>query len=138
MNVEHRGGGAPNREPAPSEAKRPENNQPTLEVGEGRHGVPPPGEHQQPNSDVEKKELQPPTERLLPFEPNLSGHDQQSDTLDPETERRLRAYAEDEAEGDPKKAEQLFKRYRKNSALIEFFKNGPTPLAYGPHPPKKD
>jgi hypothetical protein len=42
MSVEHGGGGAPKREPTPSEAKRPENNQPTLEVGEGRHGVPPP------------------------------------------------------------------------------------------------
>jgi hypothetical protein len=52
MGVEHGGGGAPEREPTPSEAKRPENNQPTLEVGEGRHGVPPPqGETAKPNQE---------------------------------------------------------------------------------------
>jgi hypothetical protein len=50
MSVEHRGRGAPNREPAPSEAKRPENNQPTLEVGEGRRGVPPPQGERQPHA----------------------------------------------------------------------------------------
>jgi hypothetical protein len=48
MSVEHRGGG----EPTPSEAKRPEQNQPTFEVGEGRHGVPPPqGEQAKPQQE---------------------------------------------------------------------------------------
>jgi hypothetical protein len=56
MSVEHRGGGAPKGEPTPSEAKRPEENQPTLEVGEGRGGVPPPqGERQPEGSDHESK-----------------------------------------------------------------------------------
>lgn len=44
--------------PIPSPAGRPEKNQPTLEVGEGRHGVPPPqGEQSQPQQD--KGESQP-------------------------------------------------------------------------------
>ena len=52
MEFEHRGGGAPNREPTPSEANRPDQNQPTLEMGEGRHGVPPPqGEQSQPQQE---------------------------------------------------------------------------------------
>jgi hypothetical protein len=42
MNRVEGQGGPYNQEPTPSEAKRPENNQPTLEVGEGRGGVPPP------------------------------------------------------------------------------------------------
>jgi hypothetical protein len=35
----------------------------------------------------------------------------------------MRQYAESEAEGDPKKAERLYKRYMKDSSLIEFFKD---------------
>jgi hypothetical protein len=61
----------------------------------------------------------------LPFEPKLPGHEQQKGTLDPEVERRIRAYAEAEAEGDPKKAERLFKRYMRNSSLREWFNNWP-------------
>jgi hypothetical protein len=58
VSVEHRGGGAPNRELTPSEAKQPENNQPALEAGEGRHGVPPPqGEPAKPQR--ERGERQP-------------------------------------------------------------------------------
>jgi hypothetical protein len=48
MNRVEGQGGPYNQEPTPSEAKRPENNQPTLEVGEGRHGVPPPQSERQP------------------------------------------------------------------------------------------
>jgi hypothetical protein len=70
MGVEHGGGGAPEREPTPSEAKRPENNQPTLEVGEGRGGVPPPqGEPAKPQQEGGNAELGlPPTlhERAKP------------------------------------------------------------------------
>jgi hypothetical protein len=52
MSVEHRGGGAPERDPTPSEAKRPDRNQPTLEVEEGRGGVPPPpGEQAKPQQE---------------------------------------------------------------------------------------
>jgi hypothetical protein len=58
MEFEHKGGGAPKREPTPSEAKRPEKNQPTLEVGEGRGGVPPPTGERQP----EPAQVQPPVE----------------------------------------------------------------------------
>ncbi len=119
---ERREGAGRRGEPTPSEAKRPENNQPTLAIGEGRGGIPPPqGERQPQGGGVEKKELQPPTERPLPFEPNLPGHDERTEDLDPEIERHLRAYAEFEAEGDPKKAERLFRRYRKDSSLVEYF-----------------
>ena len=105
-------------------------------VGASLLGKPPPDAEQPPQGGGgNKPELRPPAERPLPFEPNLPSHEQQVDALDPEVERLVRAYAEAEAEGDPKKAESLFKRYRKDSSLIDFFKNGPTPLAYGPHPP---
>jgi hypothetical protein len=44
-------------EPTPSEAKRPEKNQPTLEVGEGRGGVPPPqGEQAKPKQEGRERE----------------------------------------------------------------------------------
>jgi hypothetical protein len=96
---------------------------------------------QQPHGGgANKPELHPPKELPLPFEPSVPGHEQQTGNLDPEAERLMRAYAEAESEGDPKKAERLFKRYMKNSILREWFRNGarPTPLAYGPHPPKED
>jgi hypothetical protein len=55
MNHLEGGQGRPNhQEPTPSEAKRPEKNQPTLEVREGRGGVPPPqGEPAQAQPPVE-------------------------------------------------------------------------------------
>jgi hypothetical protein len=53
MEFEHRGGDAPKGEPTPSEAKRPYQNQPILEVGEGRHGVPPPqGKQGKPHEET--------------------------------------------------------------------------------------
>jgi hypothetical protein len=58
MEFEHRGGGTPKEEPRPLEAKRPEKNQPTLDVREGRGGVPPPQGEWQP----ERVEVQPPVE----------------------------------------------------------------------------
>jgi hypothetical protein len=48
---ERDGAGRRGEEPTPSQAKRPEKNQPTLEVGEGRGGVPPPGEQSQPHQE---------------------------------------------------------------------------------------
>ena len=57
------------------------------------------------------------------FEPSLPSQKQQLNNLDPEIERLIRAYAESEAEGDPKKADRLFNRYMRNSSLIEFFKD---------------
>ncbi len=123
MGVEHRGGGAPNREPTPSEAKRPEQNQPTLAVGEGLGGVPPPqGEQQAQGGGIDKPALHPPTELPLPFEANRPRREPQTGDLDPEVERLMRAYAESVADGDPKKAERLFKRYLRNPSLMQTFK----------------
>jgi hypothetical protein len=69
----------------------------------------------------------------LASEPNLPGQEQQPGNLDPEVERLIRAYAEAEAEGDPKKEKRLVKQYMKDSSLIEVFKDfnrrGPTTLA---------
>jgi hypothetical protein len=97
-------------------------------------------EQHPPSGDITKPELHPPKEMPLARGLNLPGHKQQTGDLDSEAERLMRAYANAEAEGDPKKAERLFKRYMKNSFLREWFKNGArtTPLAYGPHPPKED
>jgi hypothetical protein len=65
MEFEHRGGGAPEREPTPSEAKRPEHNQPTLEVGEGRGGVPPPQGERQPETAQAQPAVESAEENLL-------------------------------------------------------------------------
>jgi hypothetical protein len=73
----------------------------------------------------------------LPFEPNLSGHEQQTANLDPEVEKLIRAYAASEAEGDPKKEKRLLKRYLKDSSFMktmtDFKLHGPISLTYGGH-----
>jgi hypothetical protein len=81
------------------------------EVGKASPGVSTlQGEQQPHGGGINKPELHPPQELQLPFEPNLPRHEQQTDRLDPEVERLMRAYAEAEADSDPKKAERLFKR----------------------------
>jgi hypothetical protein len=93
------------------------------EAGAGPIGLPPPGAEHVPQGERSKRpEIHPTKEIPLPVDPNLSSQKQPTGNLDPEVERLMRAYAEAQAEGDPKKAESLFRRYRRDSSLIETFK----------------
>lgn len=119
MELEHKGAGR--RDPT-SQDPRWHDRSKAPEAGERRRGLSKPQDEQRPQGGgINKPELHPAKELPLPFEPNRPRHAQQTGRLDPEVERLMRAYAEAEAEGDPKKAERLFKRYRKDSSLVEYF-----------------
>jgi len=100
--------------------EKPKHNAP--ESGAGPLGLPPPSPEQTPQG-IDKSGVHPPKDVPAAFEPSLPSQKQQLNNLDPEIERLIRAYAESEAEGDPKKADRLFNRYMRNSSLIEFFKD---------------
>ena len=104
--VEQRGG-----QPQPQQPRQPEQDR-----AEGR------GSLHGPTTVEGSKQLKPSHERGQ-TSPKLPSHEQQIGNLDSEVETMIRAYAESEADGDPKKAERLLKRYMKDSSLREFFKN---------------
>jgi hypothetical protein len=96
-------GERPRVERTAQQSKPTEHHKPHQEGGNGVRGIPP----------VLQERAKPPPE----------SQERQTGNLDPAVESLMRQYAEAEGEGDPKKAERLYKRYMKNSSLIEFFKD---------------